>query len=930
MIIPLLVIFGVSIVTITLVHLVLSVKGSRFAMEASSLSGVGVFIVIETLLGIFSFEWTLVMLLIVTPFMIIEVFRPTTGLENTQTRVLGVEEEDALCFSSGNGYTALAAVLVEGIPSGDIRSREHDEEDADLKWLVPLWADSNVSGTVYSMEAAFEKGAAKIRFFVSSHDKDWERALEKAHSGRRLLESWLDRNKYDFKILLTDELWNAYSELDYGELVTTEEQSVVRTDHSCLGILSVQGTPTAFSDNINLLLQELLKIELSGKVIVSFNSGQVPRLGRELSESQADPQVQSRIPHRVEEHRLRKMYKQMAEVEVCEDTGAFNVGISVVVEGTSVVDTKDVISRIESAIQSTLSGTTSVTLSNSNIIRTRRKIAFRQFIRRAASISGARLTTLLHLSEVIPGIQTRSITPEFALPTSISSSSPSINVGYALHRGRATTQEYRIPLDSFCLHGAIYGNPGGGKTNTAHLIVDQIQQHGVPFLAIVPSKKEWRVLCENNSDTRIFTARDLRFNFMEVPPGVPVATHIMNVTTCFIATWPSEGIMREHIIKVFRRAYTRNGWNLFTDERGRIPLLTDLYASMEEVASELKYSGKLKQDFIGALTARFESLLEDPVLSIMFNTSRGLSISDLLNYPTILELNNLDDSHKALVTSLIMVGVAEYLEANCSGVNPGLQHLLVLEEAHHVLKQVSSTNGYEGHSVQQHAIDTIIQLLREARGLGLGVLLIDQLPGHLATAAAKLPGIMILHTLFDARERALVGGYASLTEDQLQHVGLMQCGEAVIHQVFTGKAVNVQVTHFHSDPDPTQPPWTDERVETFMKPFYQKCPHLLEVHIPVISKWKPDEGVLAGILFTAEGEGFLDEFNNRMTTSEDYANSLVRMLIREVLAQNTDRPIPPLEVDSYFDIVLKSIREKIDTPDHQSSEDDVSGRESFA
>ncbi len=913
-VIPLLAMFGVSIIIITLVHLILTTSGNRFATEISSLVGLLTFVIVELIFGMFAVEWTLVMLVLVTALAFSETLQSLRGFDSSRMELLKVEDEDGiindvLCFSTGGEYIALAATSIKSVPLYDDWTHRKDDEDAELKWLYPLWEDGHKSNIIYTLESTFEKGLSKLRIYVSSRDKNWKQGIEKARRARQIIETWLMQKEYEFAPVVASDLKKAYSELNFRALRTSEASTVAQSESAFIGALYVEGIPVSLSCNIGNYLQQLLRMKITGKVLVSFISGSIPSLDRKSTEGKTDPPHQERIPFSIEEHNIRKTVQQMAEIKACEETGSFRLGISVIVQESSVGEAKKTMKRASTAIQSVLGGVKTTTLSATSLTRSWDKILHRRLLRKTTTVSGARLTALLHLSEALPGIPSRAISPEYALPSPIMLDEDTVPMGYLLHKGKPTSLQYNIPLDSFCFSVGNYGNPGSGKTNTGLHMTNEIYKRGIPFLVIVPAKKEWRILGEHVPNLRIFTQRDIRFNFLEVPTNVPVATHISNITTCFIAACPSEGILREHIAKIFRRAYTNAGWDLYSDKRGRTILLTDLYEAMEEVAGELRYGGKLKQDFIGALSARFETLIDDPILSTMFNTEHGFSIPDLLNHSTILELNNMDDSHKALVTSLIMVGIAEYLEANCTDKKQKLKHLLVLEEAHHVLKQVSGANGYAGHSAQQHAIDSIVQLLREARGLGLGIVLIDQLPGHLATAAVKLPGITILHTLFDARERALVGGLASLTDEQLQHVGLMDCGEAVIHQGFAGQSVNIKIAHFHSDPDPTQPPWDNTRVAKMMEPFYNKYPHLRTLNIPKITRWKPDQTVLGNLRLVIENPRFLANYDLRLETGVEFAKAYVRSVVSKTIKD-------PSELDQYTEVVTKWLENEMGVHTH--------------
>ncbi len=898
LIVPLLVVFGFSILAMTMIHLGLSASGNRFAMEITCFLGMAVFYGTEIVLGITSLELTLSMLLLITPVMVIEAFRPSNERKGNKPQLVKIEggtdrlAKEVLCFAHGDGYVGLAAIRIKGIPLQNERRNNKHEENEDFKWLYPFWEDSKKSNGVFTLEAKFEKGLADLRFFTISHDKDFKQAVEKTDRSRQIAETWLTRIEYDYEVVSSDELWNVYRELDYGSLRATSMPDVVQSeDDGYLSGLSIEHLPDSLSSNWGEVLQQFLRSRLSGHALLSFSSGPVPKLHERAGESREDSKVQTRTPFRVEDHKLRKTYKQMAEVAACEETGAFRVGTAVLLRGGTAEDVEYAVKQTEAVIQGVWGGVKTTNLSGGRLRHNWTKFLLRNYIGKSTSVSGARLTGLLQIYEAMPGVPNHIVPPAFAIPirhTSIDS----VTFGQILERGKTTAQEYSIPINSFCLHTGIYGNPGSGKTNTGLELTHQVYQHGIPFLAIVPAKTEWRMLSAYIPELRIFTAGDdstspFRYNFFDVPPGVPIQTHINNITLCFIANWPTEGILTEHITKIFRRTYTNAGWNLLTNERGSPILLNDLYSAMEEVANELRYGARLKQDFVGALTARFESLLDDPVLSVMLNTRHGITIPELLSNPTILELRHLPDTQRALITSLIMVAVTEYLEAQEPSINQELRHLLVLEEAHHVLKRVG--NGYginEGHSSQQQAINTIVQLLREARGLGLGVVLIDQLPGSLADAAVKLPGITMIHSLKDARERLLVGGQANLNDAQLLHIGSLKCGEVVIHQAFEGPAVLAQVFQFRRKH--AAEPWTDRRVADMMTPFFIANPHLRSQNLPMIRRWEADPVVLDNLKFLTVSLDFRKAYIECLVQGQEYADAYVLGLVQELVPNFTE------------------------------------------
>jgi hypothetical protein len=589
----------------------------------------------------------------------------------------------------------------------------------------------------------------------------------------------------------------------------------------------------------------------------------------------------------------------MVEIEACEETGVFRCGMNVIVHGGGSLR------QVESIIRSVWSSVSVKTSPIGKAWRHWNRYLLRDQTQGTTSISGARLYVLLDLSESLPGVPRRVTPPEFLLPPCDADTPDMVPIGSVMLKRKRLNQVYGIPKHYFCHHVGLFGGTGSGKTNTAKHLLDELNRLNAPFLVIDPATTEYRELCERVEHLRVFTAGDedtapFRYNPFHVLPGVPIHKHIENLATCFIAFWPTEGILVEHIMKVFRRAYALAGWDPLANVRGRTIVLSDLTEAKEMVVSELEYGSRLNQDLIGALKARFESVLDDPILAVMLNTESGITIPEILSQSTVLELRALSESKAGLVASLLLAGIAEYLEAQGRLTDQELNHVLVLEEAHHLLKQVNTGGGlFDSHAIQQQAINAIVQLLREARGYGLGTIIIDQSPGELATAAVKLPGITITHFLKDSRERLLVGSQANLTEDQIRYIGELKKGEAIVHTGFNEQAVNVQIPHFKEKYVGTGEPWTNERIALWMKAYYLSRPYMRRQQLPMIESWKPDLLVLRNLEYIAESE----EFQEKIDEYRDRNSGLAKVLVEQLLLKHHGS-IDPVEVGRYTSLFI--------------------------
>ncbi|MHA2265900.1 MAG: helicase HerA domain-containing protein, partial [Candidatus Thorarchaeota archaeon] len=218
-----------------------------------------------------------------------------------------------------------------------------------------------------------------------------------------------------------------------------------------------------------------------------------------------------------------------------------------------------------------------------------------------------------------------------------------IMLGYAIRNGEPKkSQPYGIIPKMLGSHIGVYGNTGYGKTTTCVSLVAQAYRNDVTPIILTPGNvSDWRVLKDLYSEFRIFTAGNpdiapLRYNMWEVPPKVPVGKYIDRMVDVHTAALPTDGVISMHFDDIFNTMYENCGWSRMGNIRGRPILLSDLYEAMQQVAmTHLDYGEDLKKDFYGALDARIRSMLRNEILVDMFNTTKGLSIPELLTHPTI-------------------------------------------------------------------------------------------------------------------------------------------------------------------------------------------------------------------------------------------------------------------------------------------------------
>ena len=185
--------------------------------------------------------------------------------------------------------------------------------------------------------------------------------------------------------------------------------------------------------------------------------------------------------------------------------------------------------------------------------------------------------------------------------------------------------------------------------------------------------------------------------------------------------------------------YKDRGWDIVTNKNKfgftLYPTLSDLYDKIGYIVSNMGYDKEVASNIRSALEARINSLMIGGK-GAMLNTSRSVPIESLLSYPTVLELEDIgDDETKFFVIGILLVQLYEYRKYQKDKINGAkkLQHILMVEEAHRLLKNVSES----ANPTQAKSVEFFCNMLAEIRTYGQGIFIADQIPTKLAPDTIK-------------------------------------------------------------------------------------------------------------------------------------------------------------------------------------------------
>lgn len=371
------------------------------------------------------------------------------------------------------------------------------------------------------------------------------------------------------------------------------------------------------------------------------------------------------------------------------------------------------------------------------------------------------------------------------------------------------------PLD-LNKHVFICGITGSGKTTTVKKILLEAKK---PFLVIESAKKEYRNLAIIDNKY-IYTLGKPELNCPQINPfyimpGISPQMHIDYLKDLFNASFSFYGPMPYILEKCLHTIYQNKGWELTV---GHHPMLANiqkridffdidkvkekyevishkyLFPTMQElrdeiaryVEEELKYDGEVAGNIKTAIKVRLENLCIG-AKGFIFNTHEYLDFHELLERNVVFELEGLaDDSDKAFSVGLLMIFINEYrqISKEMSGSKKmGLKHLLVVEEAHRLLKNIETERSSETMgNPKGKAVEHFTNMIAEMRSYGQGIIISEQIPTKLAPDVIKNSSTKIIQRTVSSDDQQIIANTIGIYPEDALQLGMLESGYAFAHK----------------------------------------------------------------------------------------------------------------------------------------------------
>ncbi|MGD0089207.1 MAG: ATP-binding protein [Planctomycetota bacterium] len=324
---------------------------------------------------------------------------------------------------------------------------------------------------------------------------------------------------------------------------------------------------------------------------------------------------------------------------------------------------------------------------------------------------------------------------------------------------------YPVGLDARALmsHIGVFGRTGTGKTNFCLALLKQFNGKGIPFL-IFDWKRNYRDLLADAGNLRVYTVgRDIvPFSFQPLipPPGTTPSIWLkLLIDVISSAYYVGEGV-KFLLMKAIDAVYRETG--VYSGAPKAWPSFRDILTWLEDY----KPSNARESQWMISTLRTVQSLCYGEMGRVV-NKPQQTPIQELLKHNAVLELDALTQTDKTFLTEALLLWIHHFRMQE--GGRETLKHVIVIEEAHHLLKE-SETSA-----------ESIMEItLREIRELGQAIVLIDQTPSQIAPTALANTATKVFLNLPHRTDINTAAAALLLTNEQKDYLGQLPVGTAIV------------------------------------------------------------------------------------------------------------------------------------------------------
>jgi uncharacterized protein len=383
-----------------------------------------------------------------------------------------------------------------------------------------------------------------------------------------------------------------------------------------------------------------------------------------------------------------------------------------------------------------------------------------------------------------------------------------LSLGAILDAANQPVGEFGVPTPTLNRHALVTGATGAGKSQTVRHLLVQLARAGLPWLVIEPVKSEYgrlagRLASEGHrGHVTVVNPADpgsipLSVNPLAPEPGYPVQAHIDMIRALFLAAFDADEPFPQIIAQALQQVYEANGWDVVTGGRmadavsdPAVPTLAQLERAALAVIEAAGYGRELQADVRGFVGVRLRSLRIGSA-GRFFEGGHPADVAGLLRRNVVFAIEDVaNDEDKAFLMGTLVIRIVEHLRLRArAGDAGGLRHVIVIEEAHRLLR--AQRDG----RASAHAVELFAAMLAEIRAYGEGLVIAEQIPAKLIPDVVKNTALKVMHRLPAADDRALVGAAMNLDPGQSRQVVSLEPGVAAVFADGMDRPIRVRVPY---------------------------------------------------------------------------------------------------------------------------------------
>lgn len=343
------------------------------------------------------------------------------------------------------------------------------------------------------------------------------------------------------------------------------------------------------------------------------------------------------------------------------------------------------------------------------------------------------------------------------------------------------------PEKAFTKHALIVGTPGSGKTTFSVNLLLQFTKKGIPFLAIEPTKSEYRAMIDVIPNLRIFTPGNnavspFIINPFIPPKGIRIEQYIPSLASAFKAAFSMPSPLDMIFLKAIRTCYIQYGWkdySMLGDEDVTLFGLHEFILVFKQLMENTSYSREVRGNIESAGLLRLTNLIEQN--NNIYDTVNTVPIEDLLTSPTVLELNSIDNAEqKSLIMALLLISTCIYTKHNQAGTGE-LKNVILIDEAHVLLGGAPSSNSDSAPDSQATTIKALQDMIAEIRSYGTSIIIADQEPSKVSREVVANTDIKVSFRLVQSIDKELIADSTNMDEDAQNNLSRLKQGEAYVY-----------------------------------------------------------------------------------------------------------------------------------------------------